>query len=125
MEDKVKVKFGRAKDSPDTLEKGKILLVETDEGFTLFTGGVSDNPIPLDATTRQDVIDIIGGVPPIKEVYFTSPSEEWLWIHELNLKPQVDVIVSGKKVYADIVYLDNDSLKVIHSKPQTGSIIIR
>ncbi|SDE82509.1 hypothetical protein SAMN04487996_107103 [Dyadobacter soli] len=58
------------------------------------------------------------------EFPFSSPAEEWIVTHNLNRKPDPLILIDGKKVLSDVQYLDNDVFKVIHSKPQTGSVII-
>ncbi|ACT96709.1 hypothetical protein [Dyadobacter fermentans] len=89
---------------------------------------------------RQTTFELIEDVePPIKdccacdcegegseqiEYPFMTPAEEWIVAHNLNKKPDPLILIGGKKVLSDVQYLDNDVFKVIHSKPQTGSVII-
>lgn len=55
---------------------------------------------------------------------FDTPSEEWLVMHNLNRMPIPNIIVGGKKAYSDVEYLDNDVMKIVHTKPQTGLVKI-
>lgn len=55
---------------------------------------------------------------------FESPSEEWIITHNLNRFPVPNIIVGGKQVGSDVEYLDNDVMKIVHSKPQTGLVTI-
>lgn len=71
------------------------------------------------------ISDVIEQIPFPDEIIFDTPAEEWTWMHNLNRKPVVKVVVGGYEVNATVHYLDNDTLKVIFTKPQTGSILIR
>jgi len=74
----------------------------------------------------QDLIqDLAGEIFPQDEIPFEDPAEEWIWMHNMNKKPSVDVIVDGQVVSARREHLDNDTLKITFSRPQTGSILVR
>lgn len=74
----------------------------------------------------QDLIQTLAGeIFPQDEIPFEDPAEEWIWMHNMNKKPSVDVIVDGQVVSARREHLDNDTLKITFSRPQTGSIIVR
>ncbi|MBO9614210.1 MAG: hypothetical protein J7619_16005 [Dyadobacter sp.] len=94
----------------------------------------------VEVATLSATIELIEDVePPIKdccacdcegeaseqlEFPFTTPAEEWIVNHNLNKKPDPLILIGGKKVMSDVQYIDNDVFKIIHTKPQTGSVLI-
>jgi hypothetical protein len=53
---------------------------------------------------------------------FDTPAEEWIVNHNLNKMPIPNIIIGGKMVWSTIVYIDNDILKIIFSKPTAGIV---
>ncbi|CAG5072879.1 hypothetical protein DYBT9623_04419 [Dyadobacter sp. CECT 9623] len=58
------------------------------------------------------------------EFIFDNPSEEWIITHNLNRKPDTNIVIGGYKVISDVQYIDNDVLKIIHTKPEIGLVIL-
>ncbi|MDQ6482230.1 hypothetical protein [Dyadobacter sp. LHD-138] len=59
------------------------------------------------------------------EYLFETPAEEWIVNHNLNRMPKPNIIIGGKMVMSDVIYIDNDVLKIVHSKPRTGIVTIK
>ncbi|MDR6805574.1 hypothetical protein J2Y45_002117 [Dyadobacter sp. BE34] len=94
----------------------------------------------VEVATLSATIELIEDVePPIKdccacdcegeaseqlEFPFNTPAEEWIVTHNLNKKPDPNILVGGMKVMSDVQYIDNDVFKIIHTKPETGLVII-
>lgn len=59
------------------------------------------------------------------EYIFDTPAEEWIINHNLNRRPIPNIIIGGKQAGSNVEYIDNDILKIIHSKPLTGIVTIK
>jgi hypothetical protein len=65
--------------------------------------------------------------PPVDEddsftYYQNEPSSEWIIVHNMDEFPSVTVVNSvGEEVVPDIVYVDNNTLKVISAQPFSGT----
>jgi len=77
-----------------------------------------------DAANKGYVDLLIGESSGQQEFEFPDPAEEWIVNHALNKKPDPIILVAGKKVLSVIEYIDNDILKIIHKRPQVGSVIL-
>lgn len=98
---------------PDTLLPDTVYYVKR----------ASDARARIYVTTSMGVPVEIDGVNDA-EFHFNTPAEEWIVTHNLNRKPDPLILIGGQKVMSDVQYLDNDVFKVIHSKPQTGVVVI-
>lgn len=91
--------------------------------LTFVVSPVVPTPIESDQAANKGYVDQASKTTDL-EYLFDTPAEEWIVSHGLNRMPDPLILIGGKKVMSDVQYMDNDVFKVIHSKPQTGSVII-
>lgn len=93
--------------------------------LTFMESPVVPDPINSQDAANKGYIDGLVAESSGQVVFeFTSPAEEWVVPHNLNKMPDPIIKIGGKKVWSDIQYVDNDIIKIIHKKAQTGFVYI-
>lgn len=118
----------------------KLLILIYILTFRSYPGGISedtsgdidtvlksfiDDSIVSENTTysSQKIVALFESQKPL-EFTFTD-SDSWFVAHDLGYDPQVSVIVADEIVLADCIYLNENSLQISFTNPQTGKVILR
>lgn len=69
--------------------------------------------------------DVVNNAPPLEKA-FTTPSDRWVWTHNLGFHPHVEVYNdSGVRVQIYVEKVSNNELAVEFTYNATGTIRIR
>lgn len=119
----------KATELPLDLSPNSLYFVKGDESenFKIYATTNTDPvaAIPLDAITKDEVESLIYNSSGELKFEFSAPLEVWNVPHFLNRLPIPNIIIDGQMVHSDVQYIDNDNLRIVHFKPQTGLVIIR
>lgn len=55
---------------------------------------------------------------------FREPSVKWVVTHNLGTFPKTSIIVNNEVVWADCIYLSENSLEINFTNPQMGKVIL-
>lgn len=112
-----KLKVNKVSEIPVLPENNSIYLVKGsgDTKFKLISTTSSGGIVELDAASLEEIQGEL-------RFEFPSPAEEWIVRHDTNRMPDPNIIVDGKKVLSNVEYIDNDTFKIIHSKPYAGVV---
>lgn len=108
-------------DEPVTPDDGKITVDQLPDEV-LLEGEIGTKVPPLlSGKIPLAYLPPSGGSGTIPEHVQSTPSDTWVFNHGLGRYPDVSVFLTdGRQIYPDIVYVNENTVRIEFSKPQTG-----